>query len=388
MGLYGLDIIIDKDKIPHINELNGVLSGMRGFEQIYGDNRIQEKAYSLLEEKHGKITVNDGTYLYDQYKKTYHLSFILFYLLDRIPIIKKLFNPYEFISDSDKAQLDWQEEKSENAKKIQLPFETYTGQESTVFNLRNQQLSHTINSFICEELTRNKFLQYLLLKDTQIKDSIPPSSLVGLGATDKNELEELLDNHEQFVIKPILGFCGKGVRFLSKDEVAKEFRYSRGPIKSVGLLEMFEAISTKKPNITYLEDLIKKNNFSFEPAVSIIQPFIDSRQTQNKNEKFSVIRAIVVNGKFLDAYKRVSSNPKVNLSQDARAVAFECDDKLKQFCENTIKVFEQVADKLDPKTFKRNLYLRYIDQRGITTILQRRSDSLNPMMDVIFRMMK
>jgi glutathione synthase/RimK-type ligase-like ATP-grasp enzyme len=62
MSLYGLDVLIERDTGKyHINEINGIASGMHGFRQIYGDDRVEKKVYAMLEEKYGPLSVYDGT---------------------------------------------------------------------------------------------------------------------------------------------------------------------------------------------------------------------------------------------------------------------------------------------------------------------------------------
>ena len=78
MTLYGLDLMQDQQGKYHLLEINGVLSGMRGFEQIYGDDRVQQKVFQMLEQRYGKITVNDGTYAKLQYKKDHPWGYKFF----------------------------------------------------------------------------------------------------------------------------------------------------------------------------------------------------------------------------------------------------------------------------------------------------------------------
>ena len=48
MSLYGLDVIVTENDGRFLNEINGVLSGMRGFQQVYGDSRVEEKVFENL----------------------------------------------------------------------------------------------------------------------------------------------------------------------------------------------------------------------------------------------------------------------------------------------------------------------------------------------------
>ena len=96
-----------------------------------------------------------------------------------------------------------------------FPFEPYTGQESGVLNLDNEELLHPlVNPYLTEAIANNKFYTYQVLKDSAIKDMIPKSTLLGLGFTHEQELEEILQTASQFVIKPILGSQGRGIEII------------------------------------------------------------------------------------------------------------------------------------------------------------------------------
>lgn len=385
MSLYGLDVIITKDGGRFLNEINGILSGMNGFRQVYGDDRVEERVFDMLQNEYGTLTINDGTYRRNQFRKEHPLKFAMGYVLLRTPLIKRFFFLLNSTLSSKKAETDWLTDRIASPKPIELPFDSYDGQESTVINAWNEELPHsTVNPVVAESISRNKFLQYLLLDNSEISETIPKSSLVGLGATNEDELGEMVSNYDHFVVKPILGSCGRGIRFLTKDEVDKKYIHSRGPLDYIGPLESLLAMDGKSPRIKYIEDLIEQGDFSFEPGVSIIQPFIDSKQVDEGRETYSVVRAIVCNGKFVDAYQRTNSNPRVNLSQGAIAASFNYDDDFVGFCEKAIEVFEGRAKEYSPDSYKKILYQRYIDERGRTSDIQRDLDRTSPLMDVIF----
>jgi glutathione synthase/RimK-type ligase-like ATP-grasp enzyme len=374
MSLYGLDIITNNENNKRLlNEINGIRSGMRGFQKIYGDDRVKRRVLSMLEKEYGKITINDGTFKLNQFKKKHPLRYLLRCILFQIPSIKRTYCNHNPTLLSEKAETDWISEKIKNSKMMELPFEIYNGQESYVMNLLNEVLPHpTINSFVAEEIACNKFLQYLLLKDSEIKDVIIKSSIVGLGATDEKELEQMVTEYDQFVIKPVMGYCGLGIRFLDKNEVMEKYENSRGPIEDVEDFSKIISMTQKKQvQAEYIEDLITNDDFSFEPGISIIQPFIDSRRN---DENYSVVRVIVCNGKFIDAYQKVSANPKVNLSHDATPIEFDYDQEFIDYCENIVNVFEEEANKYSVEDCKRLLYQKYINSRGKTTLQERESD--------------
>jgi len=384
MSLYGLDIIIDKKGKYHLSEINGVCSGMSGFKDVYGDDRVKEKVYALLKEKYGNLSINNGTYRRNKFKKEHPFLFAKDFLLSKIPAIDKTYSSLKIpgFLFSEKSEIEWILDTAPNSKNFEFPFEVYNGQKSIVWNILNEELSHpTINDYVSEEITRNKFLQYQILKNSELKEFLPKSALAGMGFTDEATLEGIIDENSYFVIKPILGNCGKGVKFLSRDE-AKKYRDTRGSIDSPYPFDLIRAINNKKPKIKYAEDLIEENNFLFELGLSIIQPFIDSKKLDEKgNDIYSVVRAIVCNGNFVDAYLRVSRNKNVNLSQDASAIKFE-DNHMKNFCEKSVNVFEKQCSKYNNDNFRKNLYEKYIGERGRTSESMRKIDSFGRIMEI------
>ncbi len=366
MSLYGLDIIESQDGQRYLLEMNGINSGMNGFEKIYGDNRVWVKVFHMLEEKYGKnLTLNDGTFSRNNYKKKHPVKFAWNNVMYKVPVLNRIIFPIYPALLSDKAEIDWLREKVPKHDECDIPFnrfERYTGQESTVINSVNQKLSHpTVNDFVAEEIVRNKFLNYVLLEDSKISESQIPSSFVGMGITHEAELERLIATYKNFVTKPILGAQGRGVKFLTNVEVGERYRNSSGPFKENSSISLFDH-SAKKWNFSCLEEMICANDFTFEYGVSTIQPFIDSRK--NIDDEYSSIRAIVCNNKFVDAYKRVSENPKVNFSQGAKAVSFDYDSNFAKFCEDVVKVLETKVKEQDPDSFRETIYKNYMGGMG------------------------
>jgi len=365
MSLYGLDIIESQDGQRYLLEMNGINSGMNGFEQIYGDNRAWIKVFHMLEKKYGKnLTLNDGTFSRNNYKKKHPVKFAWNNVMYRVPVLNRVLYPIYPVLLSNKAEIGWLNEKAPDYGHP-IPFngfERYVGQESTVINSVNQRLSHpTVNDFVAEEIVRNKLLNYILLEDSKISESQVPSSFVGMGITHEAELERLIATYKNFVIKPILGSQGRGVKFLSADEVGERYRNSSGSFKENPNISLFDH-SAKKWNFSCLEEMICANDFTFEYGISVIQPFIDSRK--NIDDEYSSIRAIVCNNKFVDAYKRVSRNPRVNLSQDAKAVSFNYDLNFAKFCQDIVKTFERKVREQDPDSFRETIYKNYLGGMG------------------------
>jgi len=205
----------------------------------------------------------------------------------------------------------------------------------------------------------------MLLKDTAIGKFLPKSTFVGIGITNEEDIKELLDNYSKFIMKPILGHQGRGFRVLTRDEI-EEFRFTRGPIKNFDFLDAMNGLYSKKPRIPYIEDLVEIDSYSFEKGISIIQPFVDSKGLIDSKEVYTSVRAIICNGEFVDAYKRVDQDPKVNFSQGAKPYPFK-QEGFREFCEEFVKIFLEESSKYNSKNFKKELYNLYFERRGKTT---------------------
>ncbi len=371
MTLYGLDLIQDQEGKYHLLEVNGIKSGMNGFKHIYGDDRIEEKVYQMLQQRYGKVTVNDNSYFRLQYQKEHPLKYRWKSFIAKLPFLQREEKLPRVLS-APTARVDWLREKVPVSYGCKFPFESYTGQESAVLSVYyHEELPHPlVNPYLTEAIAHNKFFTYQVLKDSEIKELVPRSTLLGLGFTHERELEELLETSSQFVIKPILGSQGRGIEIISQ-RVAQQHRHSRGladfHIKSKLPLKLIPL---------YVENMIAARMFSFEYGLGIIQPFINSRQRIHGKKMYTSIRAIVCNEKFVDAYARVSPHKKVNLSQGANA--YPCNGKDKEqiasLSEKIVAIFEERCLSYDTHDFEQKLYQSYIDSRGKTTAEMRTAD--------------
>lgn len=371
MTLYGLDLIVDKEGKPYLLEINGIRSGMRGFEQIYGDDRVQKKVYQMLEDRYGKLTVNEGTYSKNNYRKKHPFRYGYYqaiHQLSRIPFLRQYVNPIPKILKSPYAFLEWLSptEAVKDVPLVSFPYPTYKGQESTVLNVVNDNdIPHpTVNSYVAEEITRNKFLQYFIFNDTSVQHVLPPTTLVGLGWVNGEELEGMMEGHSVFVQKPLLGHCGLGVKVIDKETV-EQFEHTEGAIfpSAFRLVEILTSLPPKELKVgKQLEDLVKEGDFIFEYGVTVVQPFIDSKGSAQDEQNYSSIRAIVCNGQFIDAYRRFSPEPRVNLSRGAQAAAYAADG-LAEFCEYIVEIYENQCAQLNPETFKKELYTSYFQKK-------------------------
>ena len=386
MSLYGLDIAHGKKGGMFLFEINGVNSGMNGFARIYGDRRVEQKVYEMLAEGGKPLSINNGTYTHQQFCRNHPMWAIFIKMIKGTSMFQDYYREAvfpTFLRASNKAQVEWLEEARKVFRghgRTKYPFPVYKGQDSLVINWHNEQLPHeTVNSFVAEEITRNKFLQYIALKDTEIGRFLAETTLVGLGTTDKKKLEEILNSSEEVIVKPLSSARGVGFKVLTKEE-AEQFKKTRGPVDYADVVD-----SLRETTPPYVEDLVASHDFSFEYGVSVLQPFIETASVEDMPGSYTSIRAIVCNGKFVDAYIRASTKPRVNLGMGAEAFPID-DSELAEFCEQVVEVFEGECAKLTSADFQSKLYNKYFDERGRTTIHERRTDSFAPLAGAIMSM--
>jgi len=109
-----------------------------------------------------------------------------------------------------------------------------------------------------------------------------------------------------------------------------------------------------------IKSMAEEGEYDFESVVSLLQQFVDSKEVINGQETYSVIRAIVCNGIFVDAYRGISPEPCVNNSRKAtNPCAFEADDGFREFCEKTVLIYSEQCAQLHPEDYKKQLYSRY-----------------------------
>jgi glutathione synthase/RimK-type ligase-like ATP-grasp enzyme len=373
MTLYGLDFVKARDGRHFLIEINGINSGMEGFKKIYGDDRVRLNVVEMLYKAHPVLSYNSGKYSEQKWQEQHPKTAKIKSFLDKHERIKKpLENASEKLADfierawaqSELAEKEFitQSKQEKNATEDRWPKQycipEYTGQESTVINLYNEILPHPlVNPYVNEELTNNKFFQYTLLNNTPIQRHLPPTTLVGLGVTDESAIRQMTQEYDMFVVKPMAGSLGLGVKFMSSEEIKEKYIGSSGAVsKDYNKLRLDAVIDRKSP--VMIEDLVKMEKFGFEYYISVIQPFINSKTS--KNGKYKSIRAIVCNGKFVDAYSRVSSLKCVNIACGADAEPLEHDDNFRTLCEQTVRCFENATPQCEPKLAKPAMYSSYL----------------------------
>jgi len=348
---------------------------MQGFRQIYGDNRIEDKVHAMLKAKYGALSVNDVSFEVREFRRKHPIKYAVGRIKDSLSrkVGYEPINPWAFLSAT--AETEWLSEKSNPSSRLFASFPRYRGQESTVVNVINERLAHPlVNDYVAEGIAANKLLQYLLLKKTEVADNLIPSVPVGMGITDELQLEAILSSCNHVVVKPILGLQGLGFKLLESADARAKYQGSRAPVNDIPITMALKDQGFRKYQVVYVEDFVKMNDFGFEMGVSILQPFIESQPSTKEDSLFSSIRAIVCNGRFIDAYKRVGSEPRVNFSQGAKAMAFEKDPDIMSLCEKVVEVLEREANATNTSTFAQSLYNGYFSDRGFTLPKQRAKD--------------
>ena len=152
MTLYGLDLIVNQEGRPYLGEINGICSGMGGFTQVYGDTRIKDKVSQMLQEKYGALTVNDGTYQRERFKREHPFQYHWKKIIARNKQLQRVFNPLPKIWFSKKSLIHWLLEDVKDMKKVSFPFAVYQGQDSRIVNVINdsQLAPSAVNPFVAE----------------------------------------------------------------------------------------------------------------------------------------------------------------------------------------------------------------------------------------------
>ena len=114
----------------------------------------------------------------------------------------------------------------------------------------------------------------------------------------------------------------------------------------------------------YLEHFAAEGDFTFEPGMIIVQPFIRSTMSVQSENLYLSVRSIICNGQFVDAYARVSPDPVSNLARSALAVPFE-HPEVKTFSEKAIQVYERESTSHSETTFQSQIYGSYFAEKGM-----------------------
>ncbi|MDO8628656.1 MAG: hypothetical protein Q7R56_02795 [Nanoarchaeota archaeon] len=374
MSIYGLDILPEQQPDGTIHlwlaEINGIRSGMGGFKDIYGDNRVQEQVWKKLEQCYGPLQY----YGSEAYKKHIAKKTIL---PEEQEKAKEAYKTLDDIFKKSKWVELFPEEEKQSPFVERPPFPPYDEKNpATVFNCINVNIPQpTVNSYVAEAIARNKLFTYHLLRHTALAQHLPLTALVGLGTADMAEIDLLLA-YPSFIKKPLRGVQGEGIQLLTRTEMDN--------YKTQALEAKFGFWPTPEP----LPDMVNRGFFYFENYIAIIQPFIDTRNfvTTQGHAGYGSIRAIVCNRQFVDAYLRVSENPVVNRARGAKAHALHL-PQLAPFCEEVISTFEERSDDYQPENYQGRLYTEYFHQPP-REVVQQHPHVLERLFEVAFTAMR
>lgn len=365
-NIYGIDLLINQDNQFRLCEINGQNSGMRGFAKLYGDDRVAQRVIQTLEEHAGKITINNGLYTAMRYVAKHPFkAFWLRQIGRTIPFLPPLIMKVQRKLHQRRIQreyahngyMEWLTTQIPSNGENALALDDYIGQDSTVLNYTREYLPHpTVNSYEADTIADNKLLQYVLLRESPIKEYLIPTIAAAMGAEDPLEIDSFTKNDGQFIMKPTLGRCGLGVRVLNAQELTARKNLA-GFYRKPGWRDLALA-DHREFNPASVAEAINVLNYRFELGLAVIQPFINTeRDGLNRS-----IRAIVCCNKFIDAYERVSSSPVVNLSQGADVREAPYGD-LPSLCEQLIHTYEERIKPLEGKNVKDILYKRWLESR-------------------------
>ncbi len=366
MTLFGLDLAQDQQGKWKLFEINGANSGMPGFKAIYGDHRVENNVYGMLRERYGDIAINCEINSARRFGEEHPFRAVAqgLWRLSWFGQMQQRRN--FFYMSSEKAHTQWLDElKSAKNSTFMVPFPEYRGQQCTVLNWYNEPVKHpTVNPYVAQELTTNKLLQYILLSRTGVEQHLIPSALVGLGATRGSELESVLaQGEEQFVFKPLCGMQSIGVNVISREE-AEKFKEEEGTLWTMTMGEEYRQLRKNKP--VYLDHLVKKGDFTFEKAVGLVQPLVDTRREVDGEKYHTAIRAIVCNEQFVGAYIKYSDVPQGHYSNSKRVKLFN-ERGFPELCERMVHTFLDESERLDLENFRTDLYQRFFRERGQIT---------------------
>ncbi len=378
MSLYGLDILEGNDGQRYVLEVSGLNVGMKGFRQIYGDTRVETKVWDMLREEHGTIYVDKGTFHLKQWKREHPFRTALGWLYRKLIWDRLPYRPHPVLL-SEKGYREWTVGfLQKNVKDLEtqgprrLPFPDYDpppgGEYCTLFNLANGSpyLDHlpTVNPPVAQVVAQNKLFQDRVLRSQGLEDHLLAVAPVGLGFGRKKEVEDVIGDAEQFILKPMNGMQGFGVKLCSLDALDSPIFHHQGPA-----YHRFPRLLFGSQPV-YVEDMIERKDGNFEVGLALVQRYLDTA-VEGKHRS---IRAIICNGKFVDAYVRVDEDPVVNLSQTARPERFDAGD-LPGFCESVIEKYEAATASLAIETYWQDLWHSFIAERPPITELDRRWDS-------------
>lgn len=294
----GLDFLIDSKNKPVFLEANSSPGALRTYENLYGNCKPLEELCDFIKEKFEEPVV--ATLHLKTKKKLEHL-------LWKHKKIKK------YLGNKAKVHLCFYQDND------------FTGFKGTLLDKNHQEIRpdviivgtnilepvmekycFVINPFSVKHLTRDKFLTYRIIKNSEIR--MPRTYLVK-NLKELRRLIKLKTFDKGFVLKPRYGAFGKDVFVCSSKADINKFR---------------KLISTKE---FLLQEKIEINKI---------------------DKKFWDVRVFVVNGKFVGGIKRVSENPVVNLSRGGMGAKLDQEivRKVKSISVDCVKMIDEASQKI------------------------------------------
>ena len=297
-SIFGLDFISApyEGKREHaLLEINGVDSGMSGFEKIYGDNRVENQVINSIKEEHPILYIDTGAF---NNLQKYLIKRGLPHDADAVQHLARTTFP-------DKLRVE-QRRVSQNFGRYSHTL--YLGQEDgTLVNWGTYGMHKlpTVNPLVAEYWCQNK-----LLLDEKAKElNIPVPFVKGLIYGHKDfpiDIPMNDENIDRVIIKPNVSAQCKGIEIITKEVLRRRARTWKRPIDDVVFKD--------------------KEQTQIRWKAKLCQPFFNA---PDKNGYYTSIRSIVHNGTFVDAYARASKSPLVSIT-NPDAIACTIDDKFKE----------------------------------------------------------
>ncbi len=148
----------------------------------------------------------------------------------------------------------------------------------------------------------NKLYVHHLLSKTDVADALVPSMPLGLGIETREQYDAFMREHETdvFVLKPVRGSRGYGVRMVPRAVIESEEDLMGRPISK---LVSIEEAWAKLPS--YCFDFLHE-------GIELLSPYVPSKEVRSERTAKvhdACMRAIVFNGEFIDAYWRLAPEP-------------------------------------------------------------------------------
>jgi len=396
-NIYVLDIKKTPDDKLYLIEIGGQEGGTDGFVEAYGDLRTQQAILSAMNSfgngkpLYAQTEPNDseisfkfikGLIILSMRSSTFPIRYTARHVLDlRDEWVMKpyetTFGKYDDVTAKEKykiaaQQLDidfrqFTDLKLHNAQTLRIELESgdynFVHPEEIglirsghdIFSRTNEFDDVLANPFVIERLINTKLYVHRLLEGSELEEHLPKSAPYGMGLLHELPIDW---SEDKVVYKPNSARAGQGVRIWSPEQMKLVMHPERAPLANK-LLRNFFNFKWKPQPITEAA-LLGMEHFSY-----IIQEFIPSEpvtSSQTGLEHDSCMRAVVFNGKFIDAYHRLAPTPLsgpdtnskyvANLSNGAFAEPLVDEDKddVAEFSEKVVATLDEKIERLSLTT--------------------------------------